>query len=289
MTSPLRHTLVRALTALGASALTLTACTQPHPASLEHTDRITPSAATAPPSASVPPSAGDRLRHLADTITAQPGDTKDPHTHRYSYLRTQSWDRATAEVARTDETWWRAADGTGRAVTRRLPARRDLTRMPTAAEQRQLAAAEASTDQYPDRGRLSGILAEPLPTDPGVLTAKLFEHQPADTGPQALLWAFCDLARYHYLDRDVRAASLRVLATIDGLTYAGETRDLAGRTALAFRLDSANNRDTILLDPRTGRLLARTQNVTTSPPALFTHAVFLDADRVARPGEVPAP
>jgi hypothetical protein len=230
---------------------------------------------------------GDRLRQLADTITAEPADAKAPHAYPFSYLRSQRWDRVTMVVARTDEAWWRAANGSGRSDRRILAERGDLTRMPTAAEQRKLAAARVETDLFPEPGRLAGVVPEPVPSDQTTLTAKLYEENPPENGPISLLVGICDLARAHYLNRDVRATTLRMLATIPTLVHDKPTRDLLGRAAEQFHLDTGDQRDTILLDPRTGRLLAHQQNVLTSPPALFTHVLYLTADRVARCGDVP--
>jgi len=282
---PLRRQ--RAAIALTAVTLTLTGCAN---TGLRPNNGAIPVASTpASPSMSAPMTPADRLRHLADTLTPMPGDSKDPAVYRYTYLRVQHWDRATNVVARTDDTWWRANDGTGQSNTRRLPERPDLTRMPTPTEQRKLAAAPVTIDQYPEPGRLSGTLTEPVPADQATLTAKLFEHQPAETGPQALLWAYCDLARHHYLNQAVRASTLRILATINRLTYTGTAQDLAGRTGMAFHLDSPGNHDSILLDPATGRLLVCSQNNATTPPALFSYALLLDSDRVAHIGDTPNP
>jgi len=45
--------------------------------------------AVASPEASEPVTAADRLRHLADTLTALPGDSKDAAAYPYTYLRIQ--------------------------------------------------------------------------------------------------------------------------------------------------------------------------------------------------------
>jgi hypothetical protein len=191
-------------------------------------------------------------------------------------------------VARTDETWWRATDGTGQARVRRLPERPDLTRMPSSEEHRTLTAAPASIDRYRESGRLAMTFTEPIPADQAALTARLFEHQPAETGPQALLWAVCDLTGHHYLNQEVRASILRILAGLQGLTDMGVAEDIAGRLGWWLRLDTPGNRDIISVDPSTGRLLACSQNLATTPPALFSYTLYLDADRVARPGQPPA-
>ncbi|GAB3824471.1 hypothetical protein ACFPIJ_63380 [Dactylosporangium cerinum] len=59
-----------------------------------------------------------------------------------------------------------------------------------------------------------------------------------------------------YLDRAHRSAALRVLADVQGLTYAGPMTDLAGRTGVAFTLTEPDHQYTIMLNPQTGQLLA---------------------------------
>lgn len=245
------------------------------------------SPAALPSGGTAPVTAADRLRRLADTLAPLPGDAKTPAAYPYTVIRIQHWDRATNVVDRRDETWWRAVNGTGEARVRRLPERRDLTRMPSRKEQRALGAAPANTDRFRDPGRLAMMLTEPIPADQATLTAKLFEHQPADTGPQALLWAVCDLAGHHYLDRAVRASTLRILAGVKGVTYTGAADDIAGRSGWWFRLDSPGNRDIISVDPRSGQLLVCSQNLATTPTALFSYALHLEVDRVAQPGQFP--
>lgn len=277
-----------------ATCLALTGCTSTAPAGPAARPPVsTPAAVTPSPTTSQPGTgpvtAADRLRHLADTLATRPGDAKQASRYPHTYLRTQHFDRATNVIARTQTTRWRAIDGTGRVDTRRLPERRDLTRTPTSTEQHELAAAPTTTDHYYDPGQLGATLTEPIPTDQAVLTAKLFEHQPAETGPQALLWAICDLNRYHYLNQTARASALRILAGIPGITYTRTGNDIAGRTGTWYQLDTAGNRDIIALDPADGRLLVCSQNTPTAPPASFSYTLYLDADRTARPGQTPTP
>ena len=271
-------------------ALSLFGCATAEPPPGPSSPPASTSAPANPPSAlPTTATAADQLHRLADSLTPRPGDAKDASAYPYTVLRTQRWNRTTNVVARTDETWWRAANGTGEARVRRLPDRPDLTRLPSGEEQRELTMAPVSADRYPEPGRLAMTFTEPIPPDQATLTARLFEHQPAETGPQALLWSVCDLAGHHYLNQEVRASTLRILAGINGLTYTGVADDIAGRTGWWFRLDTPGNRDIIAVDPDSGRLLVCSQNLANTPSALFSYALYLDADRVTRLSEHPAP
>jgi hypothetical protein len=274
----------RPVTTVALVVLSLAGCATTASSTGQSSPSASSPASGSPPSM-LPSTATDRLHRLADSLTPRPGDAKDPSAYPYTVLRIQRWSRATDSVTRTDETWWRAIDGTGESHVRRLPNRPDLTRMPSGEEQRELARASANTDRYPEPGRLAMTFTEPIPADQATLTTRLFEHQPAETGPQALLWSVCDLAGNHYLNQEVRASTLRILAGINSLTYTGVADDIAGRTGWWFRLDTPGNRDIVAVDPYSGRLLVCSQNLTNTPPALFSYTLYLDADRVTRPAE----
>jgi hypothetical protein len=235
-----------------------------------------------------PPSTAQLLQQLASSISPLPTDGKDPRRYAYSATRVQSWKPDTTMITGTDTTVWRAADGTGRRDTRRLSVRAEHTGMPSPGHRRRLATAAVTTEDYRRPGQLPGTIREPVPRDPATLATGLAARQPAGTSPGAVIQAYSDLARYHYLDRDARAACLRMLATIEQLRYDGIAKDLHGRTGIAFAVDSAHHRDTILIDASTGRLLARSQTRTTSPATLTEHSIYLGSDRTTTAGMTPA-
>ena len=231
---------------------------------------------TSPPSAGpADDSAAARLRALADRLAPAPGDT---HTGDYTYIHTQMWARSSRKVARIDTRTWRHANGSGVIITRTLPERDNLLRLPDGKDRDQFTSAKPATDTYA-AGQLAPDLREPITTDPTTLAAQLYINQPKENGPVSLLRGLLDLNGTHYLDRQVRATALRLLATIPTLRYDGPSTDIAGRTAIGYSLDTGSSHEQLLIHPTTGEFLAHQETVNTSPPALFVYDLYLDRDR----------
>jgi hypothetical protein len=103
-----------------------------------------------------------------------------------------------------------------------------------------------------------------LPTDASALRTYLWERRPSDN-VQPTQWLYSAAAT---LLSDVpaqpktRAAALRLLATLPGVTYVGRVRDPVGRSGLGIALTDQSGDVTsthqLIVDPRTGKLLART-------------------------------
>ena len=260
--------------------LTLTGCTS--------TAANNRGSAGTPDNTAGTPAAAQLLQQLAASIIAVPADDKDSRRYPYSAIRVQSWKPGPTVLTGTDTTVWRTADGTGRRDTRRLSARSEHTGMPSPSQRRRLDTATVTTEDYRRPGQLPGTVSEPVPRDPATLATALTVHQLGETGPRVVIQAYSDLNSYHYLDRPTRAAALHMLATIDQLRYDGIAKDLHGRTGIAFAVDSAHHRDTILIDASTGRLLTRSQTRSTPPAALTEHSIYLSNDRTATAGVVPA-
>ncbi|MFI1996839.1 hypothetical protein [Actinoplanes sp. NPDC020271] len=234
----------------------------------------------------------DRLQKLADTIATTSADGKDPEDYRYSTVHRQFWIVVDGMVEPSEDTLWRAADGSGRTDERRLPARPDPDRFPDVAERQRLSAAPATTQTYPrpDGGVLAAAVAEPVPTNPAALADAIFDARETYCNNTLLFEAFVQLSQLHYLNRAARAAALRMLATVPGIAYDGIARDLLGRTGWSFTLTQPLTRRTIMLDPRTGRLLiATTSSSVTGTQQLCDYLLLLATDRTRTPGQPPDP
>ncbi len=110
-----------------------------------------------------------------------------------------------------------------------------------------------------------------LPTDPARLLAALTERirtyhpgtfstaskrPPSQT--QVLFGTISYLLEHYPLPPELRAALYQVLTRLDGVRLIGGVTDLAGRHAVSVAIDldqPLHERDELLLDPATGRLL----------------------------------
>jgi hypothetical protein len=249
-------------------------------------DQKSPRTATADGMLSTPA----RLLAMADTITAVPADRRSPAAYPFSAVHTQHWSITGDIVEARDVVTWRSADGTAR--TRTLQPRRDPTRFPDLAERQRLATAPAETVDYPqaDGSLLDGVITEPVPHDARTLADALYAQQRTRCRPHLLFDRYLRLAGGFYLDHQARAATLRLLATIPGLTYDGIARDLAGRTGWAFTLTRTDQHttDTIVLNPTTGALqAAASTEINASHP--LRNTLYLDRDRTTTRDQPPSP
>jgi hypothetical protein len=160
-----------------------------------------------------PLSARDRLLLLADA--AGPGDG-DAGSGTYSQVHLRRWVGRT----RIDSQRWRAPDGSGRLSERRRGA--------------------TVRTEYP-AGGLRLPFGEPFPATAAGLRAAL------PGAPGAAVTALLDAIGIRYLDPAERAAVLRVLAGLPGLTFTG-----AGPGGLGFALDASGLRLGVAVDPATG-------------------------------------
>jgi hypothetical protein len=242
----------------------------------------TPAATTPPATASgtAASTPQERLRALADRLTASP---TDDHVGRFDYVRTQLWARATTKVARFETEKWRAADGSGRVVERRPADRADLTRLPDGNDRGDFATAQAEVQDY-GPGRLAPEVSLPIATGPDALAAQMYTISPPENGPLSLITAVSNINRTHYLDRANRADVLRVLATIPTITYQGQTVDIAGRAGQTWAVDTGSGTELLTFDPATGELRTHQSLLNTQPPSLFAYVLFVQRDRVTQPG-----
>ncbi|MEU6072521.1 hypothetical protein [Micromonospora sp. NPDC047074] len=225
-----------------------------------------------------------RLTVLANTIAATPGD--DTTALPYTYLHTRSWTRATNAITRTDLRHWRRdTDGSGRETTRRLPDLPGLDHQPEGEEQALFARApETTTEHLP--GGLHPYLPEPLLRDANTLAGALAPPElAADPAyPRLLVNGVVAHATSQYLNRSQRATSLRILATIPGITYRGQSTDIVGRTGLAFTITADGSTSQLLVDPGSGEILAAHERLTRRRPGLFSHVLILERGHTTHAG-----
>ncbi|MEU8333429.1 hypothetical protein [Micromonospora sp. NPDC048839] len=221
---------------------------------------------------------------LAANVGATPED--DTGQLPYTYLHVQTWARSTNAITRTDlQTWRRNADGSGQEAVRRLPDLSGVNHRPRPEERHLLARSPATITKHA-RGGLHPHLPEPLPTDPAPLSGLLAPRELADETayPRMLIHGVVGLAVSQYLGRDQRAACLRVLAGLRRITYGGVTRDVAGRPGLAFTVAAGGSTLTLVVDARTGELLAAEERVAGARSGLFSHYLILERGHTVRAG-----
>lgn len=156
-------------------------------------------------------------------------------------------------------------------------------------------AGDAGADRVPEPGTVevdwtqaSGALTFPrdLSGDPAVLVEQLSASRPNVTSdPAGLALAMSDLSKERTPGAKVRGALCRLLAQTKGIEALGRIRDRAGRLGSAFAVTSdlsgLPTRYVVMLDPRSGRLLALEQVLTTDAgklnvtlPAVIDYTVF---------------
>jgi hypothetical protein len=158
-------------------------------------------------------------------------------------------------------TWtetWRAVDGTG-TMTTGFSKPQLRTREEREKWERLDRPGENSTPTTEALQPTPRAFNGPAPADRDALAHYLTQGHPPKNGPGETIVAITDLVRDRVLGPAQRAALLRVLATVPGLTYAGETTDRAGRKGEAFTLRNKHggllNDSTLVVDPASGRLL----------------------------------
>lgn len=223
-------------------------------------------AATPTPLSYQPLPVGSDPRALLDQIAqltlSLPDDTG---TGRYAHLTSRGWNlwtsvdgkRVTSQVVPVRTESWISADGAGRTITTiEAPGRR----------------AEPKDERF-GPGELAGSQAlRSLSSDDLLLAQQLALGHPAQNGPAERLVAIKDTYNQVPVPPAVRAAIVRYLAATPTLTATGTVTDRAGRTGLAFSVDSDYSglptRYTLIVDPSNGQLLASEDTLTTSAGAL---------------------
>ncbi|QKW22734.1 CU044_5270 family protein [Kitasatospora sp. NA04385] len=136
----------------------------------------------------------------------------------------------------------------------------------------------------------AGLYRQPVPADPDALRALLRASTPAVDTPSGLAQALRGLLRTQVLDPGQRAAVLRLVAALPGLSYDGSVTDRAGRPGEAFSAESDGSglptRYTFVVDPDSGRILGDEATLTTRAgalnvpvPSVISYTAYLSARR----------
>lgn len=229
-----------------------------------------PNQASSAPAGVLPqPAAGDRLRQLADRLTDSAADRQNG-SFRYLHLRRWILDTTgfpaprpnTAAVIALDLHRWIAVNGTAVEVATEVGPDYQLT----GADPNHRSTNAEFAGHRPKRVVYSpdqtiGPLRTPLATDPAHLARQLDVDMMPDH-PTDTLNAVETLLYPTEPNRTLRAAALRMLADLPGLTYHPTAVDRAGRTGIATCLHHHNIRHCLTLAPTTGDLLAAEQQLT---------------------------
>ncbi|MDG4807208.1 hypothetical protein O7634_10660 [Micromonospora sp. WMMD1120] len=147
---------------------------------------------------------------------------------------------ATSSVVVFQHRYWRADNGSGRAIS--------LRHSP---------GPQPATDETYPAGALDGSIG-PVAADPAGLTEQIASITPPFLGAPAVLDAIAGLTTWRTPDRDARTAILALLTDTEGLTYHPQVRDRAGRTGVGVSATRENGivRGLLILHPTTGEVLA---------------------------------
>ncbi|MFF5073034.1 CU044_5270 family protein [Micromonospora olivasterospora] len=279
--------------ALFAGAVVLETTRDPQPAYA-----ATPAILTYGPPASTEP-ARARLRRLAEVAAGQPAPQRPAGT--VEYLESANWflnssitgGRTTSAVVPEQWRSWRTDDNAGRQIWKALPPtfRSDEDRREWKKRGGRTNSSEKTRDYAAGEfHRWRG----PVPTDATTLRAWLTAGAPAPEAPVQYLEAIAELAGVRLLNPAQRAAALRLLADLPGITVTGTVTDRAGRSGEAFSITSDAHglpaQYTVIVDPTSGALLgyeavltetAGMLNVTI--PAVITYRSYLVAEYATMP------
>jgi hypothetical protein len=123
-----------------------------------------------------------------------------------------------------------------------------------------------------------------------VVRRQLAVGHPSSLGPAETFVAVSDLYNEQPVGPELRAAILRLLATLPGLRYDGTTVDRAGRNGFAISTESdlsgLPTEYLLVFDPATGQLLDSEQILNKSAgklgvpiPSVIAYTVYLDSRR----------
>ncbi|MCS0601457.1 CU044_5270 family protein [Streptomyces sp. LP11] len=237
--------------------------------------------------------AADVLEEIADRVSGLP-DTR-PAPWQTEHFVTDGWSLSTlvdnvqvtsAVVPERRETWG-DHDGSSRWKSESLTPQFQSERQREIWEEAGAVGEEpvhSSGTSGPDATRAS----EP-PTAVGDMRAWLAGGQ--KTGAGLLYEVVPERFQDHVFSPAGRAALLRVLASADGIVYAGAVKDRAGRGGEAFsltdRFGGLPNKRTLVFDPATGNLLSYEEQVLDDPGKLnvrpysvIQYSTFLTAERL---------
>ncbi|MFI7211685.1 CU044_5270 family protein [Micromonospora maritima] len=283
-----------AVLAVAAGGVALETLRQPEPAFA-----ATPAILSYGPPMSAEP-ASVRLRRLAAVAAAQPAPQRPAGT--VEYLESANWflnssisgGRTTSAVVPQQWRSWRTDDDAGRMVKKDLPPtfRTDADRREWQRRGGRIDSSEEVRDSA--AGGFYSRFQGPVPTDPVALRGWLTAGASAHEAPVQYLEDIAELAGVRLLNPAQRAAVLRLLADLPGVTVTGTVTDRAGRPGEAFSITSDAHglpaRYTLIVDSGTGAPLGYEEMLTTTAgklnvaiPAVLTYRSYLVAEYATMP------
>ncbi|MCX4472474.1 CU044_5270 family protein [Micromonospora sp. NBC_01655] len=283
-----------AVLAVAAGGVAVETMREPQPAYA-----ATPPVLTYGPPVSAEP-AGARLQLLAQIAARQPAPQRPAGT--VEHLESANWfldssisaDRTISAVVPEQWRSWRADDGAVRIVKKALPPtfRTDADRREWQSRGGRIDSTE-EVDDYA-AGEFYSRWQGAVPTDAAALRGWLTTGASRQRAPVQYLEDVAELAGVRLLNPAQRAAALRLLASLPGITATGTVTDRAGRTGEAFSITSDAHglpaQYTVIVDPDSGRLLGYEAVLTTTAgklnvtiPAVITYRSYLLAEYTARP------
>lgn len=280
--------------AVAAGGVALESIRKPQPAYA-----ATPAMLTYGPPASAEP-ASTRLRHLAEVAAGKPAPPRP--TGSVEHLESANWflnssvtdGRTTSAVVPEQWRSWQTDDGAGREVRKALPPifRSEADRREWKRRGGQIDSSEETRDYT--SGEYYSHWQGPVPTDATALREWLTTGVPAHEAPVQYLESVTELAGVRMLNPAQRAAALRLLAELPGITVTGTVTDRAGRPGEAFSITSDFHglpvQYTVIIDPGSGALLGYEEVLTETAgmlnvpiPAVITYRSYLVAEYAAMP------
>ncbi|HCT80750.1 MAG TPA: hypothetical protein DGT23_30125 [Micromonosporaceae bacterium] len=168
----------------------------------------------------------------------------------------------------------RAPDGSGHEYTWILPAvPAEDFRLAMVGSTRFRLATMQRTDYGP--GQITSHVDNPS-NDPVRLLNQLHDIEPSSNGAPGVLRAISSLWLYSCPGTGVRAAILRLLAGIEGLTINDHAIDDIGRPGYAITAATESSTDTMFVDPNTGMFmqLRQTYTVAGQRPAVHQYLIY---------------
>ncbi|MFC5643018.1 hypothetical protein ACFPZF_16835 [Kitasatospora cinereorecta] len=224
------------------------------------------------------------IYHLPANSSADPATELEAIARRVETLPTDGGGGSTHLRWREWALWTRTdSGGTSSKV---VPEEFDLLRTSTTATLKRFLVDQGpgSATQQP----AVTTLQDKTPASPDGLRTWLQATTPGVTGPAGAAEAVHDLVTQRVLTPEQRAALLRLLAALPGLTTSGDVIDRAGRAGLAFSADSAASglptRYTFIIDHASGQLLGQETALTETAgklnvaiPSVIGYDAYLDA------------
>ncbi|MEU3117208.1 hypothetical protein ABZ652_24290 [Micromonospora chalcea] len=135
-------------------------------------------------------------------------------------------------------------------------------------------------------GGLHPYLPEALLEDADVLAGAVASRELATdlAYSRVLISGVVALVSSQYLNQDLRATSLRVIADIPGITDRGQSTDLVGCAGLTFTVTADGSTSQLLVDPQGGEVLAAHERLTGRRAGLFSYVLILERGHTTHAG-----